>query len=188
MDTNQTVGSPFLIGEKVFLRATEPSDNSLISELKNHPDPRKTLFYGIPANSSQIQEELNKLRDDQNTIVFTICKKVDDKPIGQAAFVRIDWLGRNGIFFLGLANKDNWSKGYGREVTELMLKYAFETLNFHRVELRVADENPAGMHIYQKAGFKHEGTQREAMFHEGHYVDFHIMGILKHEYNSPSKS
>lgn len=154
----------------------------MLSELKNHPHPRQTLFYGIPGNVAQLQKEAEELTNGRYSILFTICRKEDDEPIGQTAFVRIDWIGRNGIFFLGLANKENWSKGYGLETVRLMLKYAFETLNFHRVELRVADENPAGIHIYKKVGFKHEGTQRDAMYHDGRYVDFHIMGILEHEF------
>jgi RimJ/RimL family protein N-acetyltransferase len=82
------------------------------------------------------------------------------------------------IFYIGIADKENWSKGYGTETLGLILDYAFNTLNLNRIQLVVAVENIAAVKVYQKAGFIIEGTLREAMFHQGKYCDFYIMGIL----------
>ena len=35
---------------------------------------------------------------------------------------------------------------------------------------------------YKKCGFIVEGTLREAMFHQGKYSDFYVMGILKRDF------
>jgi RimJ/RimL family protein N-acetyltransferase len=83
------------------------------------------------------------------------------------------------IFYIGIADKTNWSKGYGSEATELMVHYAFSTLNLNRIQLHVAKENKPAVKVYQKAGFKIEGTLREAMYHKGQYCDFYVMGILR---------
>lgn len=173
-----------IIGEKIYLRAYQSGDEIMISRLENHPDPRETLFYALPTTVEQQLEKTKKQLNDKHTILFTICDKETHEPVGQTAFVRIDWIGRMGIFYLGIADKRNWSKGFGYETTKIMVDYAFNTLNFHRVELKVATENEAAFHVYQKVGFIKEGTLRQAMYHHGKYCDFHVMGILKQEFYS----
>ena len=64
-----------------------------------------------------------------------------------------------------------------------MLRFAFEELNLHRVELEVYDFNPRAMRCYEKAGFRLEGTRRQAHFHQGAYHDVHLMGILRDEFH-----
>jgi len=173
----------FIQGNKIFLRSFRPGDELMIARIENHPDPRQTLFYALPTTIEQQREKIYKQIEDPNTIVFTICRNEDDEPVGQTAFVRIDWVGRMAIFYIGIADKENWNKGYGSEVTRLMIDYAFNTLNLNRIQLHVAAENEAAVSVYKKTGFTIEGTLREAMYHEGRYCDFYVMGILRKEWN-----
>ncbi len=172
----------FLQGKKIYLRAYVPGDENMIARIENHPDPRETLFYAIPTTLEQQREKMNKLVADHTSIHFTICRNEDDEPVGQTAFVRIDWVGRMAIYYIGIADKINWNKGYGKETTALMLDYAFNTLNLNRIQLHVAAENEAAVKIYQKSGYTIEVTLREAMYHNGKYCDFHVMGILRRDW------
>jgi RimJ/RimL family protein N-acetyltransferase len=65
-----------------------------------------------------------------------------------------------------------------------MLRYAFHTLNLHRVHLTVNADNEAGIRAYKAAGFVDEGVARQHMFREGEYVDMRVMGVLRHEWES----
>ncbi|MCB0283374.1 MAG: GNAT family N-acetyltransferase [Calditrichae bacterium] len=176
------INDAFLIGSKIYLRAFQSGDEEMISRLENHPDPRSTLFYAFPVTTEQIHQKTSRYLSDPNTIIFTICNTEQDSAVGQVALFRIDWVGRMATFYIGIADKSNWSKGYGSEATMLLLRYAFDTLNLNRVQLHVAVENEAAVKVYKKCGFVQEGTLRQAMFHDGHYSDFYIMGILKHEF------
>ena len=169
----------FIVGKKVYLRALKPGDEEIIARIENHPDPRLTLFYALPTTLEQQTERIRNLSNDPNSILLTICRREDESPIGETALFRIDWIGRMAIFYIGIADKKNWSKGYGSESTSLMVDYAFNTLNLNRIQLHVAVENDAAVKVYKKTGFKIEGTLREAMYHEGKYCDFYVMGILK---------
>ena len=169
----------FITGKKVFLRPVQEEDESMIARIENHPDARETLFYALPTSLRQQREKITKHADDPTTILLIICRKEDHTAIGQTAFFRIDWVGRMATFYLGIADKENWAKGYGSETTALMLDYAFQTLNLNRVQLHVALENKGAVKVYQRNGFQIEGTLREAMYHRGHYSDFYVMGILK---------
>lgn len=174
--------NPFIIGEKIYLRAPEDGDEEIIAKTENHPDSRKTLFYALPTNLDSIQDKWNKLHDDSNTIVFIICSKSPDKSIGIVAFHRIDWVGRMAIFYIAIADTENRSKGFGTESTQLVINYAFNTLNLNRIQLHVAVENKKAIAVYKKTGFVVEGTLRQAMFRNGKYHDFYVMGLLKKDY------
>ncbi len=172
----------FLEGEKVFLRAFEPGDEYVIAQLENHPDPRLTLLYALPTSpQKQLEKTLNQL-NDPNTIIFTICDKMTGDAVGQTGFFRIDWVGRMAIFYIGISKKINQGKGFGKETVKLMIEYAFDILNMHRIQLHVTTENTAAIKAYERNGFLIEGLLREAMYGQGEYHDFHLMGILKKDY------
>jgi len=174
--------NPFIIGEEIYLRAPEEGDEEVIATTENHPDSRETLFYALPTDLNSINEKWTKYNDDPNTIVFIICSKNPDKPIGITAFHRIDWVSRMAIFYIAIADMENRSKGFGSEATKLIMNYVFNTLNLNRVQLHVAVKNEKAIAVYKKIGYEVEGTLRQAMFREGKYHDFYVMGLLKKDY------
>ena len=181
---NEIMATPniFLEGDKVFLRAFEQGDEKIIAALENNPGLRTTLFYAIPTNPQQQYEKIQRFIEDPNTIIFTICDKKTGNILGETAFFRIDWVGRMATFYIAIAGKENHHKGFGTETVKLMIEYAFETLNLNRVQLHVATKNIAAIKAYKRNGFIIEGLLREAMYGEGQYHDFHLMGILKKDY------
>jgi len=172
----------FLEGKKVYLRPYMEEDNQLVFFGKNNEQVRETLFLFSPLSMEQIKNELTQWSNSKETILFTICKKPDDIPVGQTAFIRIDYVSRAAVFYMAIYDSGFWSKGFGGEATKLMLKYAFDILNLNRIQLHVSSENVNATEIYKKAGFKTEGTLRQAMYHYNRYVDFYVMGILREEY------
>ena len=174
--------NPFIIGTNIYLRAVEDGDEEIIATTENHPDCRETLFYAKPANSQSIKEKWEKLINDHHCIVFMICAKNSKKSMGLVAFHRIDWVGRMAIYYIAIAEPENRSKGFGTEATNLSIDYAFNTLNLNRVQLHVAVDNKQAITVYKKMGFKIEGTLRQAMYRNGKYHDFYVMGLLKDEF------
>ncbi|MBN1301568.1 MAG: GNAT family N-acetyltransferase [Melioribacteraceae bacterium] len=175
--------NPFLIGDKIYLRSPEPGDESVYAVSENHPDPRSYLYCALPSSITTHEERIKLKLNDHSNIVFTICTK-DDEIIGTTSFVRIDWIGRMTTYYIALAEKKNWSQGYGREATQMMVDYAFNTLNLNRIQLHVSSENLRAINAYEAAGFTKEGTLREAMYFDNRYVDFYLMSILKKEWEN----
>ncbi|MDP4115419.1 MAG: GNAT family protein [Bacteroidota bacterium] len=172
----------FLTGEKIYLRPFEENDINLVQYGKNNPLVRETLFLFAPVTQKQIQQEMLSWSESKEIVLFTICRKEDDAPVGQIAFVRIDYVSRAAVFYIAIYDDDSWSQGYGKEATSLMVEYGFDILNLNRIQLHVALENEKGIKAYKKAGFVIEGTLREAMYHHDRYVDFYVMGILRKEF------
>jgi len=172
----------FLAGQNVILRSFNPDDALLFCQGENDPDVRETLFLAYPINVDQIQDRIIAQINSANAVLLTIADKTTNKAIGQTAFFRIDPIGRSAIFYLALLDKSKWSQGLGTEATRLMIDYGFNTLNLHRIQLHVFQDNKAAIRIYEKIGFKKEGVLREVMYHHGKYCDFLVMGCLKNEW------
>ncbi len=174
--------NPFLIGRYIYLRPLQLEDSDFIARGENNPKVRETLFLFLPNYPALTKEKISQQINSRETIIFTIVEKASDIPVGQTAFFRIDWVSRAAIFYLAILDPAFWGKGYGTETTQLMVDYAFETLNLNRIQLHVFADNVAAIKIYQKVGFIKEGVLRQAMFHHDHYCDFWVMGILKNDW------
>jgi RimJ/RimL family protein N-acetyltransferase len=174
--------NPFLIGKQIYLRSPEPGDEAIISLSENHPDTRSHLYIAFPTSLEMQYNSIKTKSHDPNTILFTIATIEPDEPIGTTSFVRIDWAGRMATFYIAIAEKEKWSKGYGRETTKIMVDYAFDTLNMNRIQLHVSTENERAIKVYDDIGFKVEGKLRQAMFYGNKYIDFLLMAILKKDW------
>ena len=74
--------------------------------------------------------------------------------------------------------------GYGREALKLLLKWAFEEKDFHRVWIDCKDYNKVALHLYESLGFVREGFLREILLTDGVYENLIVFGMLDHEYFS----
>lgn len=113
---------------------------------------------------------------------YMMIEKENEKPIGITSLINIDDKNRNAECIIDIGEKDFWGKGYGSEALILLLNYAFLEMNLHRVYLRVFSFNKKAIRLYEKLGFSHEGTSREALFREGVWHDIVHMGQLQSEY------
>jgi len=117
-----------------------------------------------------------------DALAYAIVELPDWRLIGFTTFSSLD--GDNGsvMFHITIGERDAWGRGLGTEATELMLGHAFERLGLHRVGLSVFSYNVRAIRAYEKAGFRTEGQQREAILREGRYWDEVQMGILATEW------
>lgn len=172
----------FLKGEKIYLRPIELEDAPLFSRGENDPIVRESLFLALPISLKTEQAKIEQYLQSKEAIVLTIIEKETSHPVGQTAFFRIDYISRAAIFYLAILDPAYWSKGLGAEATQLMVNYAFKTLNLNRIQLHVCAENVPALKIYQRVGFTKEGVLRQAMFRNGNYVDFWVMAILRSDW------
>jgi len=90
----------------------------------------------------------------------------------------------HGELHILLGDRASHGQGVGTEATRAMLSHGFRDLNLHRIYLFVLDSNAVARRMYEKAGFRHEGTLRDAVFKNGAYGDVHLMGLLAPEFLS----
>ena len=88
-----------------------------------------------------------------------------------------------GVFVAGLRGR-----GLGREITRLVLSWAFGVLGAHRIELQVLAGNSRAINCYLACGFRQEGIRREAGLYPDGWNDFLLMGLLQSEYLPRAKT
>ncbi|MFN2157525.1 MAG: GNAT family N-acetyltransferase, partial [Anaerolineae bacterium] len=74
-----------------------------------------------------------------------------------------------------------WGKGYGSDAIRTLLRFAFDEMNLHRVQLTVYEDNARAIRAYEKCGFRHEGRLRDAVYRKGRYYDMLLMSVLSGE-------
>ncbi len=117
-----------------------------------------------------------------NAAYFSLRTIADDTFIGFIVIHSIEWNNAAGTLAVGIGERKYWGKGYGSEALRLILRYAFNELNLHRVGLDVHSTNARAIRAYEKAGFQHEGALREAGHRDGKRYDRLLMGILRPEW------
>src|SRR5690554_5901426 len=95
-----------LIGKKVFLRAIEEKDLTLLLESINDPEIEKFVGgYSFPTSMKQQKEWFEQNNNDQSNIRLII-ETEKHGPIGLANIINIDWKNRVASHGLKIFNKD----------------------------------------------------------------------------------
>ena len=174
-------------GKRVRLRSFELSDVDEIMKHWNNIELRNLVGSADrgPASINDEEEwikETWKQRRERAAFTFAIETVSDKKLIGGIGLFNFNWPSRSAVFGVSIYDSKNRGKGYGQEATDLMLDFAFRTLNLNRVELYTFDFNERAQKCYQRVGFKQVGRRRKARFIDGKYTDDIIMDILSEEW------
>ncbi|MGR3205007.1 GNAT family N-acetyltransferase [Bacillus glycinifermentans] len=169
---------------KVRLRKVTTEDTELYHTWRNDMEVMRNTnpsldIYTIEATRDFVERVILGSNTAKG---YMILEKESEKPIGITSLMNIDAKNRNAECMIDIGEKDFWGKGYGSEALILLLNYAFLEMNLHRVYLRVFSFNKKAIRLYEKLGFSHEGTSREALFREGVWHDIVHMGLLQGEY------
>jgi RimJ/RimL family protein N-acetyltransferase len=177
-----------LKGKLVRLSAFDPEELSKAfprwnrnSEYYRLLNPSSHPMQSSKAAAKWMEEEVGEM--SVASYYFSIRTLTDDKLIGELSLDIVDWSGRDAFVGLGIGEPEYWSKGYGTDVMNVLLRYAFTELNLKRVSLGVFEYNPRAIRSYEKAGFRHEGGLRLALNREGRRWDSLYMGILREEWS-----
>lgn len=109
---------------------------------------------------------------------FTIYAIATWKPVGMTWLSNIDTHHGTAYFAISIGDPTARGKGYGTEATRLMLDFSFHRLGLHNIALNVFENNPAGIHAYEKAGFTEFARIREAYMSGGRRWDDILMEAI----------
>lgn len=146
------------------------------------------MGYRFPVTEAMEDRWYDQILADQSgrRASFAIEDSVDGVLVGFVHLTEIDWPSRTAQFGIVIGDRSRQCRGIGSEATALALRYAFDTLNLDRLELRVSEINARARHIYLKLGFHEEGRLRKAAYIDGAVIDVVIMGILREEFRRGS--
>jgi RimJ/RimL family protein N-acetyltransferase len=168
----------------IRLRELERKDVPLVNRWRQD----RSLTAGLGAPHRHIGIEVDErwfeayLQRRGTDVRCAICRDDEQEPVGLVSLTGIDPIHKHAELHILLGDKAAHGRGIGTDATRAMLGHGFRDLNLHRIYLFVVDSNTVARRMYEKVGFRHEGTLREAAFKEGAYEDVHLMGVLQSEF------
>jgi diamine N-acetyltransferase len=179
-----------IFGERIRFRAIERNDLPTFVKWINDPDVKHGIGIYLPFSLVDEEEwfdNMNKRPAVEHNLAIevretTLQREETWKMIGNCGFFNHDQRNASAEFGIMIGDKNYWNQGYGTEAVRLLVMHGFQTINLNRIYLRVLETNPRAIRAYEKAGFIHEGRQRQADFREGRYIDLLVMSILRSEF------
>jgi RimJ/RimL family protein N-acetyltransferase len=139
-----------------------------------------------PQSSDALESWLKERQEDKAAYLFALRLLQSDELVGYIELEGILWTHRVGWLSIAIGDRKNWGQGYGTEAMKLALRFAFAELNLYRVQLTTFSYNQRAIALYQRLGFRHEGTFREFLQRDGKRYDMYLYGLLKREWDSTS--
>lgn len=150
-----------------------------VMKIRLSPEAYDSFFEYEPLNEKQQLSwwEESYLRPNEKN--YIVISQEDKVFIGTISLVNIDM--RNKKAELGRLYIDPQYRkgGFGFEVINILLQYAFDHLNLNKIYLEVFSHNTNAKTLYIKSGFEYTGTLKQHIFKSGNYCDVDIFSILK---------
>jgi len=159
------------------VRVSDVNDNYY--RWMNDPEITQYLesrFY--PNSMESLQKYVKRKLGNPDEIFLAIINKERDFHIGNIKIGPINWIHRVAEVGILIGDKTSWGKGYGTEAIGLVVKYAFNILNLHKLTAGCYNSNQGSLKAFQKNGFEIEGIRKKHNFHNGKYIDAILLGLL----------
>lgn len=130
----------------------------------------------VPWSAAELEEIYARWARAADRVVWVVRDRATGAIVGEAVLNDLDLGNASCGFRMWLAEAGR-GRGLGSETVALVLRHAFGVAHLHRVSLEVYAFNPRARHVYEKAGFRLEGTLRDALRFDDGWVDCHVLGI-----------
>ena len=169
---------PTLIGERVILRPVSADDAEGLLDLVADPEGnRLTGTHGLELSLERARDWYGSRGEQDDRLDLAVIDRATGEYAGEVVLNELDRANRSCNFRIALRSTFQ-DRGLGSEATRLILAHAF-AISLHRVGLEVYAFNPRARRVYERAGFVHEGTRRDALLWDGQWTDAIVMSILE---------
>lgn len=169
-----------LKGEKVFLRALEPTDLDILYKWEN--DARLWLVTDTmaPFSRQMLWQYLQDYNGDiyqSKELRLMACDAVNGAPIGTVDFYNFSPL--NNHAELGLFIAPEWrGQGIGRQTLELLCDYASNHIGLRQIYVYITVDNEACLSLFDDYGFCRVGTLKNWVKRGNAYTDVVLMQLI----------
>lgn len=161
-----------LSGEKIYLRILSSEDVSAayVSWMNDYDIVKYTESRFSPQNRESIKQFVTNANNANNTL-FGIFSNDNKTHIGNIKLGPINWIHRYADIGIIIGNKEYWGKGVATEAINLVVEYAFNQLNLHKLISGAYQYNTGSVKAFKKNGFLEYYIEKEKYFFEGNYID-----------------
>ncbi len=187
------LSDPLFEGELIRLAPPDPEKDAETESWWTHDPEYMRLISASPVrplSPGQIKKKYEEAEKEKthNRFIFALRTRADDRLIGFARIEFIEWNHGHGVLSLGIGSPADRGKGYGADAMRLLLRYAFDELNLHRLSTPVFEYNAGGLRFLEKSGFVVEVRRRQAIHRDGRRWDWIYLGLLREEWEKKSSN
>ncbi|TDD18611.1 GNAT family N-acetyltransferase [Nonomuraea diastatica] len=173
------------VGERVRLRAREPTDWEAFQAFDEHSDAvRNAWRIEPPMSAARMKKRMAEEAEqdaDLDEFSLVIAAKDGNAPVGSLLTHGADRV--HGVFLYGIAiGTPHHRMGYATEALLLLLRYMFYERRFQKAEARVYSSNDASLALHRRLGFVEEGRRRRCHYAGGRFDDEVLFGMTIEEF------
>lgn len=175
---------PTLTTERLVLRELLPSDAADLFIFRSDPEEQKYNSAAMVALSeaADLIAIVRKAFAAHQQIQFGLTLRDQNKVIGLLGFNSWDRYHHRAEIGYDLA-RAYWGQGLAIEAVDVMVRWGFEHMQLHRIDLETIADNTRSVRMVERLGFRLEGVRREYSWEDdGTYHGSAIYGLLRQEY------
>lgn len=175
-----------LRGQRIRLDAINRDDlPAMMGWWQDNPALRHfDAIPALPRTLEQVQQWAEAYHDSDKGFRFAIRLLADSRIIGVVDIDDVLWNQRVAWISLIIGDDAFRGQGFGQEAMEVAMRFAFDELNLHRLQLTVFAYNTNAIALYERLGFQLEGAMREFVQRDGQRYDMQLYGLLYDEWRS----
>jgi RimJ/RimL family protein N-acetyltransferase len=149
-------------------------------------DPQVMRYWVTPplgdlAAAAMLIRQIHALFRSRTLFQWGIASRSNDAILGTCTLCHLDLPHRRAEIGFALG-RSHWGQGLASEAVELLIGFAFDTLDLHRIEADVDPRNDRSIQLLERQGFQREGFLRERYHLNGECPDAVFLGLLRREW------
>ena len=175
----------FLEGERILLRAMEPSDIDNLYMWENDPENWFVSQTRAPYSKhilSQFIEESHKdiyeIRQMRLMIVLKNTSGIEQLEVGAIDLFDFDPFHRRAGIGILVARKEIRRQGIASEALALLIDYSFKVLGLHQLYCNIAKGNEASCNLFIKSGFEITGEKKDWLRADGTWTNEYLLQLV----------
>jgi putative acetyltransferase len=162
----------------IHVRRARPADAAAFARLMGEPGVYANLMQ-LPLPSEELWRKRLETLADPDRPDLQLVADIDGQVVGSAGLHPAPQLRRRHVAVLGISVATAaQGQGVGSALMQALCSYADGWGQLLRIELTVFTDNARAIALYQRFGFRHEGTHRAYALRDGVYADVHAMARL----------
>jgi RimJ/RimL family protein N-acetyltransferase len=176
--------------KRLTLRFLSEADLPAFYDIFSHPEVMRYWSWPAWTDIAQAQQMLTDTQQGYRTrsgLQLGIERHADHVLVGVCSLYHYHVASRRAEIGYALGRR-YWGSGYMQEALQALLRYAFQTLDFNRLEADIDPRNTASAKTLERLGFQKEGYLRERWIVNGEISDTWLYGLLRREWQERSSA
>ena len=171
-------------GKTVTLKILEQQDMQDVMDLLSDPEVSKYLLQSTAELTiNNVSGLLTFTKPGTKYLSMGIYKSDSGEFLGFVVINNIHPVNRDCCLRYLVVKQEVWREGYGLEAGGHIISHLFLEKNLRRIYAQSISENIVMEDIYKMGGFRHEGTEKKAIYINDKWSNRKHWAVLKKEFN-----